>query len=181
MAKLDGLRVVRSKIHGYGLIALKAFREGDIICYGDGVTWRDGDDFDDTYALAINGYVEHPDGTVTEDGPDLFYDLADQTRWINHSCDANTWVDSRWDRELHDVVAWWVALRDIAVGEELTYDYAFVAEAAEPCGCGADVCRGVIVDPDPTEMARLTPELLAKLRPAAAAEAAAAGAQAAAG
>jgi hypothetical protein len=45
------------------------------------------------------------------------------------------------------------SLRDIAPGEELTYDYAFVLEerhtpAAKrryPCTCGAAACRGTIL------------------------------------
>ena len=43
---------------------------------------------------------------------------------------------SRYDRERERVVAWWVAIRDIAAGEEITYDYGFVADVAEPCACG---------------------------------------------
>ena len=66
-----------------------------------------------------------------------------------------------------DLRAWWVALRDIPVGEEITYDYAFVAEVAEPCACGAASCRGLIVDPDPAELAKLPEHLRPLLRPAA--------------
>ena len=49
--------------------------------------------------------------------------------------------------------AWWVALRDIPVGEEITYDYGFAAEVAEPCACGAGGCRGLIVDDSPENLA----------------------------
>ena len=44
--------------------------------------------------------------------------------------------------------AWWTALRDISIGEELTYDYAFSGHLAEPCNCNHSACLGIIVDPD---------------------------------
>jgi uncharacterized protein len=78
----------------------------------------------------------------------IFYDLACQSRWINHSCDPNSHVDTKWDDNLAHPVAWWTANRDIPVGEEVTYDYAFAAECTEPCGCGSAKCRGLIVDPE---------------------------------
>lgn len=142
---MNGLKVVLSSIHGYGVIATRSFSQGDVVVYGDGVLYREDDDFDDTYALITPGYETDPDG---EEGPPMFWDLACQTRWINHSCDPNTAVDTRWIAEEKRVEAWWTALRDIEVGEELTYDYAFSAEVAEPCCCGAASCRGLIVDPD---------------------------------
>jgi SET domain-containing protein len=164
MGHLPGLEVVRSKIHGYGLVARRKFVAGEVVCYGDGVIWQQGQDFDDTYCLLLSGYVQQPDGTFTDSGPDVFFDLADQTRWINHSCEPNVDIDSRWDVERQTIVVWWVATRDIEVGEELAYDYAFAAEAAEPCMCGVGSCRGVIVDDDPAELARLPAALRARLR-----------------
>ncbi|HLU68420.1 MAG TPA: SET domain-containing protein-lysine N-methyltransferase [Kofleriaceae bacterium] len=145
MPLMDGLKVVRSGIHGYGVIATRPFKKGEVILYGDGVLYREDDDFDDTYALILPGYETGPDG---EEGPPLFWDLACQSRWINHSCDPNSAVDSKWLPEERSVLAWWSALRDIEPGEELTYDYAFTAQVAEPCNCGAAICRGLIVDPD---------------------------------
>lgn len=156
MPLLDGLRVVFSAIHGYGVVTTRPFRAGETVCFGDGVLYRPEDDFDDTYALILDGPGDQ----------DVLWDLVDQTRWFNHSCDPNTEVLSRWDAERSTVVAWWVALRDIAPGEEITYDYAFVADVAEPCACGAPTCRGLIVDPDPAELARLPEHLRALLRPA---------------
>jgi uncharacterized protein len=76
--------------------------------------------------------------------------MVDQTRWINHSCDPNAEVeagleDGGWARI--------VAIRPIAAGDELTYDYGFTADVAEPCACGARHCRGFIVDAE--ELPRL--------------------------
>ena len=144
MPSLDGLKVVRSSIHGYGVVTLRPFKRGDIIVYGDGVVYSEDDDFDDTYALLL-AYAEEDE----EDGrtrPQLLLDLTDQTRWINHACDPNTEVDTSWDERTRAAYAWWVALRDIPAGEELSYDYAFSAPLAEPCSCGMTRCRGLIVD-----------------------------------
>lgn len=40
------------------------------------------------------------------------------------------------------------ALRPIAIGEEITYDYAFPPDLAEPCQCGSSNCRGLIMEED---------------------------------
>ena len=160
MPLLDGLRVVASKIHGYGVVTTRHFLAGETICFGDGVLYDEDDDFDDTYALVL------PKDDPTP-GAQLFWDLVDQTRWFNHSCEPNTEVQSTWDAAHQTVRAWWVALRDITPGEEITYDYGFVADVAEPCACGSTCCRGLIVDPDPAEVAKLPPHLRSLLRTAA--------------
>ena len=73
--------------------------------------------------------------------------MVDQTRWINHSCDPNSIIDCGIEDD-GEVFARIIALRPIAAGEELTYDYAFPAHLAEPCRCGAVNCRGLIIDED---------------------------------
>ena len=158
MPLLEGLRVVASKIHGYGVVTTRHFLAGETVCFGDGVLYQEDDDFDDTYALVMPRDDDDPSAGL------VFLDLADQTRWINHSCDPNTIVESSFDRATGELRAWWVACRDIAPGEELTYDYAFIGEAAEPCGCGATGCRGLIVDPDPAELVQVAPALHVHLR-----------------
>lgn len=157
MPLLDGLKIVRSNIHGYGGVTTRPYKRGDVLCHGDGIMYSADDDFDDTYALVLN---EDESGGRGQ----LFFDLVCQTRWFNHSCDPNSEVMLEWDAAKDGLSAWWVALRDIPVGEEITYDYGFVAEVAEPCFCGAPNCRGVIVDPDPENLAQLSPELKARLR-----------------
>jgi SET domain-containing protein len=85
-------------------------------------------------------------------------------RYLNHSCEPNcelfSWrPDARGD-DSHRVYV--LALRTIRVGEELTIDYAWKAEAAIPCLCAADNCRGWIVAAD--ELYRLERKLGRRLR-----------------
>ena len=60
---------------------------------------------------------------------------------INHSCDANVGFRGQ-------VI--YVAMRDIAVDEELCHDYAMdrTDDYRLECRCGADVCRGVVTGDD---------------------------------
>lgn len=62
-------------------------------------------------------------------------------RLINHSCEPNCvpWVEGK--------QIFIYALRDIAKGEELTFDYGFDLENYEdhPCRCGSAGCIGYIV------------------------------------
>lgn len=56
--------------------------------------------------------------------------------WVNHSCEPNAGLCGQ-------VVL--VAMRDIAAGEEITYDYAMSDGSAYDefdCRCGAQACRG---------------------------------------
>lgn len=63
-------------------------------------------------------------------------------RYMNHSCDPNTW----WEGSCA-----MVARRAIAAGEEVTYDYAtseIALELAMLCACGSPVCRGMVTNHD---------------------------------
>jgi len=129
MPPLPGLRVVRSSIHGYGVVATRDFASGELVAEVDGVLWREAQGCDDTYSLWL--------------AEGVYFDMVDQTRWINHSCEPNSQIEG----EAEGDTAWAriVAIRPIRAGEEITYDYAFPAELAEPCGCGAPSCRKFIV------------------------------------
>ncbi len=152
MPPVTGLKTVLSKIHGYGVVTTRKYLAGEILLYGDGVLWQESDDFDDTYALALPSYETAVNGV---EGPNVYWDLTCQGRWINHSCNPNTEVDCHWEPNSKNPIAWWFAKRDIAAGEELTYDYAFSAALAEPCFCSEQNCRGVIAD---DEELHLVPE-----------------------
>ena len=68
-------------------------------------------------------------------------------RFINHSCEPNC------DAVIDEGRIWIDTLREVATGEELAYDYAYVLEerhspAAKrrfPCHCGAVRCRRTIL------------------------------------
>ena len=74
---------------------------------------------------------------------------GNEARFINHSCDPNCEaVLSVDDNEI-----WICAIRDIAAGEELTYDYGYVIDEESvdeamrkyPCYCGSPKCKGTIL------------------------------------
>jgi SET domain-containing protein len=74
---------------------------------------------------------------------------GNSSRWINHACDPNCEADEQ------DGRIFIKALRDIAAGEELNYDYGLIIEerytkklkAEYPCWCGAPTCRGTLLAP----------------------------------
>lgn len=65
-------------------------------------------------------------------------------RYLNHSCAPNAAV-AMMERPRRRPLLWLEALRDIALGEEITIDYGFAAEDAFPCRCGTAECRGWVV------------------------------------
>jgi hypothetical protein len=139
---------------GYGIVAARALRRGDVVFRGEGrrqrlVTrehverhWNDHDRaLFRRYAYPLSEAVY----VLWDDDPSAW---APQ----NHSCHANTGFAGL------DVVA----LRDIPPGVELTLDYGEVLDGtAEPfaCRCGAPECRGVIRGVEGNSVtARLRPE-----------------------
>ena len=73
-------------------------------------------------------------------GPDLYIDTQPPGVFANHSCAPNAGI--RHDREL-------VALRNIAAGEEIRYDYSTTMDEKSftmQCHCGAPGCRQVVTD-----------------------------------
>lgn len=60
-------------------------------------------------------------------------------RYINHSCEANSYGPGAAEYE--------IAVRDIARGEEITSDYRTLnLEIPMVCACGAPSCRGLVSD-----------------------------------
>ncbi|MEO6595566.1 MAG: SET domain-containing protein-lysine N-methyltransferase [Planctomycetota bacterium] len=109
--------------------------------------------------VGANEHVDPPVPANLEDDMDRHV-----WRFLNHSCAPNAMLR---ERTL-------IALRDIARGEEVTFDYAtteYDMAAPFPCGCGAPACRGVISGfkhLTPEQQQALLPHLAAHLRPLAA-------------
>jgi len=125
--------VVRpSKIHAVGVFTNGPIRRGERIVEYDGprITPEEADRLYDgasrTYLYGIG------DGKVVIDGEGL-------GAYLNHSCAPNCEIEEIKGR------AWLYALRDIASGEELVWDYnLYDDEEPAPCRCGAPKCRGTM-------------------------------------
>lgn len=128
-----GLIVRSSDIHAAGVYATRAYQaEEQVVEYTGVVVSQERseelyDGRDETYLFALD------DGRVI-DGNGI-------ASFINHCCDPNCETDEI------DGHIWIIALRDIAAGEELTYDYCLHdGDDDDPaiCRCGVDTCRGTM-------------------------------------
>lgn len=142
--------VRRSPIHGRGAFASHPIRAGTrIVEYaGERITPEEAERREPgtmpsegagghhTFLFAID------DEVVIDAGAG-----GNEARWINHSCALNC------DAAIDGGRIYIEAIRDIAPGEELAYDYAYVlperhtpaAKRRFPCSCGAPGCRGTML------------------------------------
>jgi hypothetical protein len=130
--------VVQDSIRGQALCARSGLAAGEIILEH----WGERLGFAEAAArVAPDHVMEVADGEV-------FLASGDIDDYVNHSCEPNCRLDFRPDGRV-----FLVALRDIAAGEELSFDYATTTTlagiAAFPgwrfaCLCGAPGCRGEV-------------------------------------
>lgn len=142
------IQVRRSEIHGKGVYAVQDIAAGETIIeyVGEIISWQEAQ-------------ARHPHDP--ENPNHTFYFHIDEnhvidglhggnsSRWINHSCDANCEAEDRNGRIFIK------ALRDIAAGVELNFDYGLIVDerltkklkAEYPCWCGASNCRGTLLAP----------------------------------
>jgi hypothetical protein len=138
-------RLGRSCVHEWGLFATAPIAADErIIEYtGELVTMATGDLREKEYTeQGIDNYLFRVDSKWVIDATKA----GNGARFINHSCAPN--CASRVQRSGAPGKPGRIyidALRDIAPGEELAYDYMFELEPAEKklaCRCGAPTCRG---------------------------------------
>src|SRR5215469_6692457 len=142
------IEVRNSIVHGRGVFATRAIKKGErIIEYlGERVSHKEADrryelkDENDSHTFLF--IVDSK--TVIDAGVD-----GNDARFFNQSCDPNCESTVEKRRVFID------ALRDIAFGEELTYDYQIYREDGDPenidevfaCRCGSPKCRGTMLWP----------------------------------
>ena len=128
-----GLIIRSSIIHAAGCYTTAPIRKGERVVEYTGPL-IDKDTADLLYAdRPITYLFGIGDGTRVIDGHGT-------AMFINHSCDANC------ETEETDGRVWIMAVRDIAAGEELCYDYCLYDgdEEEAPCNCGAAKCRSTM-------------------------------------
>ena len=142
--------VRHSRIHGFGVFALRQIRKGTTIIeyLGDRVTPDEADlryedkapDDGHTFLFTVDRK------TVIDAGVN-----GNEARFVNHGCDPNCQTVNTDKRIFIE------ALRTIRPGEELFYDYQIERDdddAADvdkvfACRCGAESCRGsMLVAPE---------------------------------
>jgi SET domain-containing protein len=134
---LPRLIVRSSDIHAAGCFTLDPIPKGtrvleyagERISKAEGDVRYDGRPF--TYLFGIG------DGETVIDGHSM-------AMFVNHSCDPNCETDEVRGR------VYISSIRDIAAGEELTYDYwLYDGEIDDaPCTCGSKKCRGSMYSPE---------------------------------
>lgn len=151
------IAVRRSPIHGSGVFAARR------ITAGRGIIDYQG-------ALLSHDEADARYGGNAEEGHTFLFTLNDHyvidgavdgnaARFINHSCQPNCEAvlheagngDPAADRIIIE------ALRDIARGEELTFDYGIILDVPHTqrlkkrwaCLCGAATCTGTLLKPKP--------------------------------
>jgi uncharacterized protein len=140
--------VRNSSIHGFGGFATQRIRKGTrIIEYiGERITSEEADRrYDDDKS-------EHPHVLLFVVDKHTTIDAAvdgNDARFINHSCEPNC-------RAVLDKKHIYIeAIKTIAEGEELTYDYNLTRDGKEDaaaeeqyaCHCSAKTCRGTMLAP----------------------------------
>lgn len=139
-----------SPIQGQGAFATRRIRKGSrIIEYaGERITQDQADErYDDESMSRHHTFLFTLDeNTVIDAAVD-----GNEARFINHSCDPNC------QALIEGKQIFIYALKDIAPGTELVYDYAYErgegmdeeSEKLYVCRCGAKNCRGTILAPPP--------------------------------
>jgi len=142
------IEVRASPLHGLGVFALERIERGTrVIEYlGERISHQEADrryegkSADDNHTFLFIA----DDTTVIDAGV-----AGNEARFVNHACQPNCESVIEQARVFID------AIRPIAPGEELTYDYQIQREAGDPpdidvifaCHCGLPGCRGTMMWP----------------------------------
>ena len=121
---------------GWGSYALEPIAQGDTVAvFGGWIVPRE----------VLSTMSADRQGRSIQVDDDLYLVSSDEREpgdMLNHSCEPNCGLQGS------QIL---VAMRDIAVGEELTFDYA-MCDASDydefTCLCGQESCRGVVTGSD---------------------------------
>jgi SET domain-containing protein len=150
-----GLIIRSSAIHAAGCYTTTRIPKGKRVAEYTGPRLSK-DEADELYESSPITYLFGlEDGKVVIDGHCM-------AMFINHSCDPNCKTDERNGR------VWIKAIKNIAAGAEITYDYCLYDGGDEPaiCNCGAKNCRGTMYSPEEMRRRKKRQKAEASPRPA---------------
>jgi len=127
------LIVRSSSIHAAGCYTMQFIRRGGKVCEYDGPRYRK-EEADERYKDRSVTYL------FSFGEEETVIDGFGTAMFINHSCDPNCESEEKGERIFIS------AVRDIAAGEELTYEYNLhdSDDEAGDCYCGTAKCRGTM-------------------------------------
>ena len=126
-----------SPVSGKGIIAVKPISKGEIIVVLGGIIVPKSDILKYRKTMGHIGTQIHDNFFIV---PTTREEL-NETGSPNHSCNPNIGFDGP---------IFYVAMRDINIGEELLLDHAFMESFFEPfkCNCSSKNCRNIITPDD---------------------------------
>jgi hypothetical protein len=122
--------IVRTCETGRGVFATGTISDGSVIM---------------KYSGPLLKYEQTPPQTLAlQIGPDLYIgESGEADDFVNHSCDPNAGM------KIDGTNVRLIAIRDIAIGEQITFDYSTTMDEDDfefDCLCGSPACRGKIRD-----------------------------------
>jgi hypothetical protein len=131
-------RIRKSAIEGRGLFATKRLAKGEIVAVKGGHV-MDYAALHRSPARRAEATIQVEDGFVI--GARTRREVARNKMYLNHSCEPNVGIRGQ---------VTFVAMRAVAAGEELTYDWAMEENrpARTRCRCGTGSCRGILTGTD---------------------------------
>ena len=122
----NGFELRKSDKKGEGIFATKLFKPGETVMVG-----------------IIDKILKENDAHASQIGKNEFVLHEGLVNKVNHSCDPNCGIRLN-NSGGHD----YVAIREISINEEITFDYAMgnyrIEYFPKNCMCGAVKCRGTI-------------------------------------
>lgn len=132
----EKIEIRTSRIHKKGLFAKESFQKGEIVFIKGGYVLKKDEIFssgiiDSYHPIADNCYL----------GATNAKEEASIKLTVNHSCTPNCGIRGE---------ITFIAIRDIKINEELTFDYAFLDNEnySFKCNCQLSNCRRVITGYD---------------------------------
>jgi uncharacterized protein len=130
---LPGLIIRSSSIHAAGCYTMRPIKKGARVCEYEGPRMPK--------AVADARYEDRFVTYLFACGGDMVIDGFGTPMFFNHCCDPN--CETEQDENGRIFIS---TVRDVAAGEELTYEYNLYDsdDDTQDCYCGAKICRGTM-------------------------------------